>query len=143
MQIRRLLGQKADSACHTSRLPAYTDYAVPEPAGNFASGRAEETFFFTKHFALCAKCFVKKIERVPCCRRRNSCYLVKRPIGNPHRARRVAYGNTERIRMSRSNRIRERTCRGSRGTGLTSGLHIKKKLGSMHILRSREVWHPI
>jgi hypothetical protein len=37
-----------------SNLLIDTSYAVIDPAGDSASGRAEETIFFHKKFALCA-----------------------------------------------------------------------------------------
>jgi hypothetical protein len=44
------------------------NYAIPPPEVDLASGRAEETIFFTKNSL--REFFVKKIDQVPCCRRR-------------------------------------------------------------------------
>ncbi len=47
-----------------------TTYAVAHPKGNFASGRAEDSILFHKILHIVQN-FVKKIHKVPCCRRRN------------------------------------------------------------------------
>jgi hypothetical protein len=47
-----------------------TSYAVTNPKGNFASGRAEQTGSFSRNFGSKSQNFVKKIDQVPRCRRR-------------------------------------------------------------------------
>jgi len=48
----------------------YTTYAVVDSGGNVASGRAEEPILFSQKICTVCKFFVKKVQNVPCCRRR-------------------------------------------------------------------------
>jgi hypothetical protein len=49
----------------------HTSYAVTNPEGNLASGRAEDPKSFSQKIYRQCKFFVKKDKSVPCCRRRS------------------------------------------------------------------------
>jgi len=60
-------------------------YAVAYPKGNFASGRAEDIVSFSRKFGSESQIFVKKVRKVPCCRRRNRLLCLARGRNNLHR----------------------------------------------------------
>ncbi len=69
-----------------------TSYAVTNLKGNFASGRAEQTRSFSRNSGSKSQNFVKKIDHVPCCRRRFCRSPGETPGLNTHRVSPVSNG---------------------------------------------------